>query len=887
MTIKKKEAQLLGTGRPWSAFPVGTSLVNADYFAYVDSTAPVGPTKNKRITRQNIITNFAASGTFILTNPSANQTIATNNLTLSAGNLILSSGTLNVTDTGASPCVNIVGNDTGNIYNQLNIASIVNPNYHITLGVDSATGLGGTFAGDAGVGFIPYCLQVLGGAYVGIGSNGKQSQLNIFPATANHGSFNLIATDSATNHVSTLHNVGVGQDSNYYLSDPGTSDPTSIIIANFSGTQQILTGNLELGLGNFSLIGNGATVVAPLLESSGNSGAASQLRFIGSNASGHPTTGTWQVGDTAGDYTGALWMCTVAGTPGTWIEIGTGTGTNYWSLSGTTLFPATVGNTVKIVADGALATPQFLITGQADATKKLSIGYDTTNNEGFIQSQHGAGPTYDSLCLNPNGGQIAVNYALGAALPAGALVVNGNGYFTGALTSLSGNFQTFNGNHIAGSAGNGSSFQSYSNDGSILYFYSQANSAIYNNIVTNASTGQNSWWQFPDPGTTAHTNVIIGNSAGTQAIATGNLSLTAGYMNFGAISLPSTPIGSVDVYSRTISGTTNLYALLPTGTEVNLTTAGSNLWSTVSYSTYTLLQPITSLTASGIQIEDAAQVNNAQIYVNSSGFVNFDLNGTSYFQISPSYDVQLSNSFYAQGFSFFTKLITAYAGINSYSPNTSNYLGISAINTTNNVTITNVSSYANATTAAIPDPGVPSTNFILTDSASTQTITSGNLSLTGAGTLVTAPALSSSGLTGATAGARLVGATSSQQPTSGTFALGDIVINQTYGNIYTCTTAGPFGAWVMASTPLLGTSSTFGLAPLTSVQVTVNLGSPYAIGILGLAVGLVEGTTNLPLNYKIVSYVVGPPSTATVEIYNLSTTLTTGTIQVKVYHTGQ
>ena len=53
------------------------------------------------------------------------------------------------------------------------------------------------------------------------------------------------------------------------------------------------------------------------------------------------------------------------------------------------------------------------------------------------------------------------------------------------------------------------------------------------------------------------------------------------------------------------------------------------------------------------------------------------------------------------------------------------------------------------------------------------------------------------GLTGATAASRYVGATTSGAPVSGTFAVGDFIIDQT-GSIYICTTAGTPGTWTQA-----------------------------------------------------------------------------------------
>ena len=47
-------------------------------------------------------------------------------------------------------------------------------------------------------------------------------------------------------------------------------------------------------------------------------GATAASRYAGATASGAPTTGTFAVGDFIIDQSGAMYVCTVAGTPGTW-----------------------------------------------------------------------------------------------------------------------------------------------------------------------------------------------------------------------------------------------------------------------------------------------------------------------------------------------------------------------------------------------------------------------------------------------------------------------------------------------------------------------------------------------------------------------------------------
>jgi hypothetical protein len=102
--------------------------------------------------------------------------------------------------------------------------------------------------------------------------------------------------------------------------------------------------------------------------------------------------------------------------------------------------------------------------------------------------------------------------------------------------------------------------------------------------------------------------------------------------------------------------------------------------------------------------------------------------------------------------------------------------------------------------------GTPGTFTQLVSTANTQNI-GGNKTFTGSTTFsgtatgsasVSGTPLVSSGLTGATAASRYVGATASGAPSSGTFAVGDFVIDQG-GNIWICTTAGTPGTFTLAS----------------------------------------------------------------------------------------
>jgi len=53
---------------------------------------------------------------------------------------------------------------------------------------------------------------------------------------------------------------------------------------------------------------------------SGLTGATGASRYVGGTTGGAPTSGTFAVGDFVVDQSGKVWICTVAGTPGTWTS---------------------------------------------------------------------------------------------------------------------------------------------------------------------------------------------------------------------------------------------------------------------------------------------------------------------------------------------------------------------------------------------------------------------------------------------------------------------------------------------------------------------------------------------------------------------------------------
>ena len=59
-------------------------------------------------------------------------------------------------------------------------------------------------------------------------------------------------------------------------------------------------------------------VTAPAHIASGLTGATTASRYVGGTTNGAPVSGTFAVGDFIIDQTSTIWVCLVAGTPGTW-----------------------------------------------------------------------------------------------------------------------------------------------------------------------------------------------------------------------------------------------------------------------------------------------------------------------------------------------------------------------------------------------------------------------------------------------------------------------------------------------------------------------------------------------------------------------------------------
>jgi hypothetical protein len=170
--------------------------------------------------------------------------------------------------------------------------------------------------------------------------------------------------------------------------------------SNLSDVANAGTARTNLGLGT-------AATQGVTLSPSGLTGATAASRYVGGTASGAPASGTFAVGDFVVDQTAKVWICTAAGTPGTWVQDGTGV---YLPKAGGTmtgfLAPAvaalTFGSSIALNAalgnafavtltasTGTLANPSNPVDGQTirvrviqDATGGRTLTYGTAYDFG-------------------------------------------------------------------------------------------------------------------------------------------------------------------------------------------------------------------------------------------------------------------------------------------------------------------------------------------------------------------------------------------------------------------------------------------------------------------------------------------------------------------------
>lgn len=164
-------------------------------------------------------------------------------------------------------------------------------------------------------------------------------------------------------------------------------------------------------------------VPASAFAPSGLTGAVAASRYVGATASGAPTAGTFAVGDYVLDQTGKLWVCTAAGTPGTWTQVGAGA-SGAWT----------------VIADTVLAAVAASVTfSSIPATyRHLAIIWSSRNDTGastvLLRCNGDTTANYDGVIIDVFGTTTAVvTTAAGTSIRVGSMASPTGGWSGGVI----------------------------------------------------------------------------------------------------------------------------------------------------------------------------------------------------------------------------------------------------------------------------------------------------------------------------------------------------------------------------------------------------------------------------------------------------------------------
>lgn len=158
----------------------------------------------------------------------------------------------------------------------------------------------------------------------------------------------------------------------------------------------------------------------------GLTGATAATRYVGATTSGAPISGTFAVGDYIIDQTGKVWICTAAGTPGTWTQVSGGGGmTNPMTTTGDIIIgnpgstPArlAVGTATQVLHGGTTPTYGAVVEGDLSLSD-VTTADATTARHGLLPKLGGGTTNFlraDGTWAAPPAGGGSVPPAVSAA----------------------------------------------------------------------------------------------------------------------------------------------------------------------------------------------------------------------------------------------------------------------------------------------------------------------------------------------------------------------------------------------------------------------------------------------------------------------------------------
>lgn len=136
-----------------------------------------------------------------------------------------------------------------------------------------------------------------------------------------------------------------------------------------------------------------ATISPTIIASGVGSSSNTPTRYVGGTSSGAPTSGTYVVGDFVISHDGHVYVCTAAGSPGTWTASLTAGEIAYASR-----------NTVANIASTTLASPTVVLTSSSTAYTGADI-YIEIFTPGVVTPNSAAGDSV-TLLLQEDGSNI-------------------------------------------------------------------------------------------------------------------------------------------------------------------------------------------------------------------------------------------------------------------------------------------------------------------------------------------------------------------------------------------------------------------------------------------------------------------------------------------------